>query len=55
MCIYIYIYRDMCALPLDRATPRRPARESSEGGMLRLETLIELKLFNSNCSSLSSY
>ena len=27
----------------------------SEGGMIRLETLIALKLFNSSCSSLSSY
>ena len=27
----------------------------SEGGMLRLETLIELKFLNSSCASLSSY
>ena len=29
-------------------------RRYSEGGMMRLETLIELKFVNSSCSSLSS-
>ena len=32
-----------------------PGTDKSEGGMIRLETLIELKLFNSTFSSLSSY
>ena len=34
---------------------RRGRRQGSEGGMLRLETLLELKSLNSSFSSLSSY
>ena len=30
-------------------------RVCSEGGMIRLETLIKLKFLNSSCSSFSSY
>ena len=30
-------------------------RDTSEGGMMRLETLIELNFFNSSFLSLSSY
>ena len=32
-----------------------PVLEISEGGMIRLETLVELKFLNSSFSSLSSY
>ena len=34
---------------------KAPRGHRSEGGMIRLETLTELKLINSNFSSLSSY
>ena len=38
-----------------RPMPTGGARLSSEGGMIGLETLIELDLFNSSLSSSSSY
>ena len=37
------------------ASTRSPQIQNSDGGMIWLETLIELKLLNSSCSSLSSY
>ena len=33
----------------------RCSQLASEGGTMRLETLVELKFVSSNCSSLSSY
>ena len=39
----------------DRGTVCARSTLGSEGGMKRLETLIELRFLNSSCSSLSSY
>ena len=62
--IYIYIYMyihshwsDPCCSRAagEKSRPDLRQREGSEGGMMRLETLIELKFINSSLSSLSSY
>ena len=54
----------VAALEIDLANARGPASNSAarldckhilEGGLIRFETLIELKSLNSSCSSLSSY
>ena len=45
MYIYIYIY-----MMGRQAAPRRVIH-MSEGGMIQLETLVELKSLNSSCSS----
>ena len=67
--IYIYIYQTRCGfltasgkeamLSLRQAVRTYleggNCKHYSEGGMIRLETLTELKILNSSCSSLSSY
>ena len=52
MCYNNMYYKH--SLP-DAANMQSQHVRSSEGGRIQLETLIELKLFNSSCSSLSSY
>ena len=65
ICVYIYIYIYICiylSLYLSLSLyiyiyitrGQSETRKWSEGGMMRLETLIELKCLNSSCSSLSS-
>ena len=51
--IYIYIYIYMSRHGLRSAGA--PLVAVSEGEMIRLETLVELKFINSSSSSLSSY
>ena len=53
MYIYIYIYIHIGGVLFSMRAFCRNYR--SEGRMIRLETLIELNLFDSSCSSLSSY
>ena len=50
--IYIYIYRER---ERDIRYVAAWEGDNSEGGMMRLETLIELKCLNSSFSNLSSY
>ena len=59
---YVYIHRKspcqaghMLRVPFTGDQQTDNAAKHSEGGMIRLETLIELILFNSSFSSLSSY
>ena len=66
--IYIYIYMYIYTRTHPVAHSRAPAadraglgqaslriQDVSEGGIIRLETLIELTLINSSCLSCSSY
>ena len=57
VCMYIYIYMYMYCSPAGHygsGVARTQHGSISEWGVIRLKTLIELKLINSSCSSLSS-
>ena len=54
--IYIYILTTVSIVSYLAPPPAGPLeRSSSEGGMIRLENLIELEFINSSFSSFSSY
>ena len=56
MAAYPKLMSDESIYHSDRSPPFAPwDSQASEGGMIRLETLIELKYLNSSCSSSSSY